>query len=398
MIENNHNISTDRKTIELVQQFVKISSSADSFTSVYLSIVTVLKNYLEGIDLSIYEVVRNEKRLFSAVKNNLLTSENAREFLSFADGVIGSVANTEKSILINSVAEQNSQLCIPIQSNGILFGVIAASKSQVDFFHVNHQQSFEIIAELSGSLLSRIIQTKELNQLKQTLEKHLESKKVALDVAIETVSNQFDELKEYRNKKELLLKEVHHRVNNNLQIISSIVSLYLQELHEPNVQTLKEIQSRIQILSTIHLILLKSIESNEISLEGFFEDLTAALRYNVQSNYLVLNFTLKEITVNFNFNTLIHVGMLLNELIQLSVEKNWKEDVMIEMDIEISSLFFGESYQIELVAKSPISHTIAAKNEQVNRIVIEALCEQLEGDLEEMEGDSCGWKFTFQEI
>lgn len=94
--------------------------------------------------------------------------------------------------------------------------------------------------------------------MKQTLEQHLASKKAALDVAIETVSNQFDELKQHRNRKELLLKEVHHHVNNNLQIISSLVSLYLNETQEPNFQTLKQIQSRIQILSTIHLILLKS--------------------------------------------------------------------------------------------------------------------------------------------
>ncbi len=392
------NRSSDDVTIELVQKFVQFSSAADNFESVYLSFITVFENYLGLENISVYEIIPNEKKLVSVVRNNMLISKDNGETVFYSDENIGTVARTETSSLVNSESENYSFLCVPIQSNGKLFGVISAVENKCHFFNLKYQKLFELIAEIAGSLLSRIIQKNELNQLRQTLEKHLESKKVALDVAIETVSNQFDELRQHRNRKELLLKEVHHRVNNNLQIISSLVSLYLKETHEPNIQTLKEIQSRIQILSTIHLILLKSIESNEISLQRFFEDLTAALRYNIQSNYLVLNFSVKEIKSNFNFNTLIPLGMLMNELIQLSVEKYWKKEETIEMDIEISTLFFGESYQIEIIGKSPIQHVISPQNEHVNKTIIEALSEQLEGDLEEITGESCGWRFTFQEI
>jgi two-component sensor histidine kinase len=394
----NQNITSDELTIELVQKFVQLSSAADNFESVYLSFITVFENFLGLKNISVFEVVPSEKKLISSVKHNLIIPIDQRETVFFTDEIIGEVARTETSILINSEKDNYSILSVPILSNGKLFGVISAFEKNTDFFDLKYQKLFELIAEIAGSLLSRILQKEELNQLKQTLEKHLESKKVALDVAIETVSNQFDELKQHRNRKELLLKEVHHRVNNNLQIISSLVSLYLNETQEPNIQTLKEIQSRIQILSTIHLILLKSIESNEISLERFFEDLTAALRYNIQSNYLVLNFKIKDVKSNFNFNTLIPLGMLMNELIQLSVEKHWTKEITIEMDIEISTLFFGECFQIEIIGKTPINHTITPQNEHVNKTIIEALSEQLEGDLEEIVGENCGWKLTFQEI
>ncbi len=394
----NQNITSDEITIELVQKFVQLSSAADNFESVYLSFITVLENFLGIRNISVYDIIPSERKLISSIKQNLIIPKDQRETVFYTDEIIGVVARTETSTLINSESDNYSILSVPILSNGKLFGVISAYEKKYNFFNFKHQKLFELIAEIAGSLLSRILQKEELNQLKQTLEKHLESKKVALDVAIETVSNQFDELRQHRNRKELLLKEVHHRVNNNLQIISSLVSLYLNETQEPNIQTLKEIQSRIQILSTIHLILLKSIESNEISLERFFEDLTAALRYNIQSNYLVLNFEIKEVKSNFNFNTLIPLGMLMNELIQLSVEKHWKKDITIEMDIEISTLFFGECYQIEIIGKTPINHTILPQNEHVNQTIIEALSEQLEGDLEEILGENCGWKFTFQEI
>lgn len=394
----NQNITSDELTIELVQKFVQLSSAADNFESVYLSFITVFENFLGLKNISVFELIPGEKKLSSTIKHNLIAPIDQRETVFFTDEIIGEVARTETSILINSENDNYSILSVPILSNGKLFGVISAFEKNADFFDLKYQKLFELIAEIAGSLLSRILQKEELNQLKQTLEKHLESKKVALDVAIETVSNQFDELKQHRNRKELLLKEVHHRVNNNRQIISSLVSLYLNETQEPNIQTLKEIQSRIQILSTIHLILLKSIESDEISSERFFEDLTAALRYNIQSNYLVLNFKIKDVKSNFNFNTLIPLGMLMNELIQLSVEKHWGKDITIEMDIEISTLFFGECFQIEIIGKTPINHTIAPKNEHVNKTIIEALSEQLEGDLEEIVGENCGWKLTFQEI
>jgi two-component sensor histidine kinase len=216
---------------------------------------------------------------------------------------------------------------------------------------------------------------------------------------VETVSNQFSELKFQRDKREILLREVHHRVNNNLQIISSLVSLYLSKTKEPGHQTLREIQSRIQILSSIHLILLKSLELNEISLTGFLEDLSSSLRYNSDGNYLSLKFTTSGIESPFSFNTLIPMGMLIHELVQLAVCKFWREGELVELGVHISHDPVSGLLQLEMRGENCGSciNTLV-QNENVQQTIIQALCEQLEGDLLEASSDDCKWRFTFRDV
>ena len=73
------NRSSDDVTIELVQKFVQFSSAADNFESVYLSFITVFENYLGLENISVYEIIPNEKKLVSVVRNNMLISKDNGE-------------------------------------------------------------------------------------------------------------------------------------------------------------------------------------------------------------------------------------------------------------------------------------------------------------------------------
>lgn len=403
---NNIQLLTDNdSSICVAHNFVRASAAAESFEEVYNAFVKVFYDAMQIEQSAIFEVLPKEKKVYRCVnREDLLETANIYDF---GEGLIGTVAKSQRSVLISDSKLSNkykmhegefSALCVPIQFQGELFGVVYSFHSSSGFFNDRHLKLYELIAEIAASLLARIRQKIELNHLKITLEKLLEEKKAALNIAVETVSNQFSELKFQRDKREILLREVHHRVNNNLQIISSLVSLYLKETKEPGHQTLKAIQSRIQILSSIHLNLLKSLELNEISLVGFLEDLCASLRYNSTDNYVILKFTTQEIRSHLGFNTLIPMGMLIHELAQLAIQKFWDPKELVELDIHIEFNPESQIFELEIQGKNHGTSKGSHENENVQHTIIQALCEQLEGDLIETDPSECKWKFTFREV
>lgn len=394
-------------SVAVTHQFVRASASAETYEAVYSAFVQVLYKSLGIKDTLVFGAVPREKKLYCCNRSSR-GGKRITDAIPFGDSLVGTVAKDQFSILVTDIALQNkypidagfcSALCVPVQFNGELFGVICSLHKQVGFFNEEHRRLYELVAEIAASLLARIRQKIELNHLKLKLEQLLEDKKEALHIAVETVSNQFSELKFQRDKREILLREVHHRVNNNLQIISSLVSLYLNETQEPDHKTLREIHSRIQILSSIHLILLKSLELNEISLDGFLEDLASSLRYNSAGNYLTVNYTTQGIEAPFSFNTLIPMGMLIHELVQLAVQKFWKEGETAEITLCISRETGSNLVKLEMTGENRGAVQAATLlNENVRRTIVHALCEQLEGNLVEMHPEVCEWKFMFSEI
>ena len=407
--KNNQQLFTDNDlSIAVVQSFVHASDAAETFEEINDALLKVLAESMGTEYTSIFELIPKENKVFQRVKRSLHPGAVfCREEYAFGECMIGTVAQTQQSILVadsrlselyNDSESVFSAICVPVQFHGELMGVVFSCHTTPGFFQEQHRKLHELIAEIAASLLARIRQKIELNHLKIKLEHLLEEKKEALDIAVETVSNQFSELKFQRDKKEILLREVHHRVNNNLQIISSLVSLYLSETKNPGKETLRTIQSRIQVLSSIHLILLKSLELSEISVSGFLEDLCGSLRYNSSSNYLSLKFTTDNIQSSLSFNTLIPMGMLIHELVQLSVAKFWEPQELVELMIHLSLNPDSSLYELEITGVNCGAAKRDVANENVQQTIIKALCEQLEGGIIETDAENCTWKFTFREV
>lgn len=381
-------------------RFVQASSYAETYEEVYQAITIVLRNELKFDQTLIYDFSLIDKKLFAFQSEK---KGHPNSFINLGEGVVGRVAIEQKSEVFSHEMEDEGgklvyQMCVPIAFHGNLFSVVETHRYHTEFSPTELKLT-EFIAEIAASLLARIRQKSELNELKEKLEQLLEEKKAALTIAVETVSNQFSELKYQRDKREILLREVHHRVNNNLQIISSLVSLYLNQTKKPDHNTLLAVQSRIQILSSIHLILLKSLELNEISVDGFLTDLCGSLRYHTNSNYLSLDFSTEDIQKPLSFNTLIPLGMLIHELIQMAVHKYWNNDSIVELTINLTHDASNDTFELQLQGKDCIAkHSDAAPDFQVQQTIIEALCDQLEGDLIEFDAEKCVWRLSFTEI
>jgi PAS domain S-box-containing protein len=117
-------------------------------------------------------------------------------------------------------------------------------------------------------------------------------------------------------EKEVLLKEVHHRVKNNLQIISSLINLQMTNVAEANTRAeLNATRNRIRSMAMIHEQLYQSENLSQINFDEYVRTVSRQLRslYNVNPEKVNLVFEVD--AVSLDVDVAIPCGMIINELI-----------------------------------------------------------------------------------
>lgn len=141
------------------------------------------------------------------------------------------------------------------------------------------------------------------------------------------INNQNIKLKNANTEKEVLIKEVHHRVKNNLQIIQSILSmqkLYLNNSKETS-EVLEDTINRIKSMSTIHENLYQVENLATIDMKDY---VTSQL-YHLHASYTypttVVRFYPEINNIIFDIDKAINTGLLLNEIVSNSLKHAFKE-------------------------------------------------------------------------
>lgn len=125
------------------------------------------------------------------------------------------------------------------------------------------------------------------------------------------------ELKKTLSEKEFLLKEIHHRVKNNLQIISSLLHLQAQKMKEPDaVNAINESRSRIKTMALIHQQLYQSaISPQKINTGEYIKTLATNLAHTYSSNATNIAIDYKIESINLTIDKAVSCGLIINELI-----------------------------------------------------------------------------------
>ena len=115
-------------------------------------------------------------------------------------------------------------------------------------------------------------------------------------------------------EKEVLLKEVHHRVKNNLQIIISLIKLQQSKLTDVNVEKeFPEMKSRVMSMSIVHQRIHKSSNFNDISLAGYTDQLYGHVKSQYHDKNVKVDFKMPE-DFFLDIESSIPCGLVLNEL------------------------------------------------------------------------------------
>ncbi|MCC6371739.1 MAG: PAS domain S-box protein [Bacteroidia bacterium] len=133
------------------------------------------------------------------------------------------------------------------------------------------------------------------------------------------------------HEKELLLKEVYHRVKNNLQTIISLINIQINEAsNEELIDGMQEIKNRLFAMAKVHEVLCKSETFVSISLTSYITDLLDNLLHpQVKYNLNIAT----EVTLNVDQTN--SLGIIINELITNSIKHNLGHDVIISLNFEL---------------------------------------------------------------
>ncbi len=123
------------------------------------------------------------------------------------------------------------------------------------------------------------------------------------------------------SEKEILLKEIHHRVKNNLQIISSLIVLQEQYVKDERVlHIFKDFQSRIKVMALIHQALYNSENLNKICLSSFIKNLVNNLFKVYSANSKQIKLQLNIENIDLSLDKANACGLIINELVSNSLK------------------------------------------------------------------------------
>lgn len=116
-------------------------------------------------------------------------------------------------------------------------------------------------------------------------------------------------------EKETLLKEVHHRVKNNLQMVSSLLQLQTDYIEDPQaLAVFREGQNRVRSMALIHQKLYQSSSLSRVEIAGYIDGLVAILRSSFVPPDQTIEFTNRASGVEIPIDAAIPLGLIVNEL------------------------------------------------------------------------------------
>ncbi|MES2777563.1 MAG: histidine kinase dimerization/phosphoacceptor domain -containing protein [Bacteroidota bacterium] len=222
--------------------------------------------------------------------------------------------------------------------------------------------------------------TRQLRTSKQALER--------------TVDKRTHQLKELLSQKDLMMKEIHHRVKNNLQVISGL--LELQKARTPDDGTraaLEESQNRVLSIAFIHQNLYQHEDLKGVEMESFISELASHIKDVFSSEARGISIVQNIAPVLLDIETALPLGLILNELLTNSFKYAFVK--MDKGEIQISLTDDGNgTYGFAYADNGTVDGeaNLAAQKGSLGTRLIHQLSRQLNGEMSYYFQD--GVKFT----
>lgn len=206
-----------------------------------------------------------------------------------------------------------------------------------------------------------------------------------------------EQIKASLQEKEVLLKEVHHRVKNNLQVIDSLFRHQCRHAKDKQtIEVLKECQNRVNSMAMLHEKLYQSQDLSKINSDEYITSIVANLvdSYSCNADLTSLKINIEDIVLDIE--TALYCGLIVNELVSNSFKYAFPPGKQGEIHINFYS---GDAHNLILSVKDngvglPISFDLQ-KSQSLGLKLVRSFVRQLGGDLEINRSGGTEFMITF---
>jgi len=223
--------------------------------------------------------------------------------------------------------------------------------------------------------------------------------------AVQSVFRDITQRKEYENQiinslkqKNILLKEIHHRVKNNMQIISSLLNLQSEYCEDGVCELFNETKNRVKSMAIVHEKLYQSEDFSGINFRDYIQSLTSEVlaSYLVDTNIIKLKIDVDDIKLNLN--TAIPLGLIINELLTNCIKHAFPDSMPGLIEIKLHKTH----NEYELVIKDDgigFSKDFDLKNvKTLGMELVKSLARQLEAILSLEKEPKTVFRLKFKEL
>jgi len=226
-----------------------------------------------------------------------------------------------------------------------------------------------------------------------------ESKGIVQDIVRDITERKRAErkIKESLNEKEVLLKEIHHRVKNNLQIVCALLNLQTEHVkNEQTLSILNECENRVRSMAIIHESLYQSDDFAKIDLNDYLWGLASTLFsvYCVDPDQI--EFRIENAEVFLGLDQAVSCGLILNELITNAIKYAFPDGRKGRIDVALHSDSKGFIVSVKDNGIGLPKQVDIRNPKTLGLRLVSSVVEQLEGALEVREKNGTMFKFTFR--
>jgi PAS domain S-box-containing protein len=369
------------KPFPVLMEIRKVSDTKSKFRSFFLTVVDII------------ELKKAEEALKKSEEKYRLLLENLQEgiWLIDKDSNTSYVNQSMADMLGYTVGEmQGKHLFEFMDERGV---EIAKEKLADRRRGLKQQHDFEF----KGKDGKRIYATLSATPIKDNLGNYQGALAGVIDISLRKKAEK--EIKSSLEEKEVLLSEIHHRVNNNMQIISSLLNLQKQYVEDDKARkVLIETQNRVKSMAMIHEKLYQSIDLAHIEMADYIESLVKELFYSYAIEIGRINPILEIDDITLNLETAVPCGLLISELISNSLKHTFPEPN--EGEIRVSLKKIHNRYKLTVSdngVRLPDGDDFL-KADSLGLQLINNLASQIESEIELEMGQRTEFKIVFKEL
>lgn len=332
--------------------------SAQTYASLALDGAKQLKNYL---------VIMNSSYLLSTIfeKTNPI---KAYDFLKTSIAAKDTVMSVEKNKQIKQLEIKEKQ---------------RVEELNLAEVYAKNELRFNTALGLLLSVLVISLILYRNNRNKQKANALLQQQKEEINTQNSKLEKTLSQLTAKNAENELLLKEIHHRVKNNLEVISSLLALQSAKIEDPEIQeAMLASQNRVQSMGILHQKLYQNEHLAFIEMKNYFADLAENIldSYNL-TEQITVEFPMKEIELDVD--TAVPVGLIINELLTNSLKYAFPKGKLGKISISLEEI--GQGMLHLCIADNGIGKALHAKAQGTGfgTQLVDLLTRQIEGTLQQ---------------